>query len=71
MDDVWRVVLSSGTCGGLDSDSKAKHAQSGLQADGYVAVGQSLSPVQLFATPWTAARPEFVHIHVHWVGDAL
>ena len=40
---------------------------------------QSLSQVQLFATPWTAAlghshpslSPEFVHIHLHWVGDTI
>ena len=43
--------------------------------------GQSLSRVQLFATPRTAARqpgfpvfhylPEFVHIHVHWASDVV
>ena len=40
---------------------------------------QSLRRVQLFATPWTAARqaslfitlPEFTQTHVHWVGDAI
>ena len=41
---------------------------------------QSLSHVQLFVTPWTAAReaslihhqlPEFTQTHVHWVGDAI
>ena len=40
---------------------------------------QSLSHVQLFVTPWTAACqaslsfpvPEFAQIHVHWVGDAI
>ena len=41
---------------------------------------QLLSRVQLFATPWTAARqaslvqcqlPEFTQTHVHWVGDAI
>ena len=42
---------------------------------------QSLSRVQLFATPWTAAQqaslpitnslPEFTQTHVHWVGDAI
>ena len=41
-------------------------------------VMQSVGQVQLFATPWTAARqtslssslPEFAQAHVHWVGDA-
>ena len=41
---------------------------------------QSLSHVQLFVTPWTAAReaslihhqlPEFTQTHVYWVGDAI
>jgi len=41
---------------------------------------QSLSHVQLFATPWTAAHqaslvhhqlPEFSQTHVHWIGDAV
>ena len=41
---------------------------------------QSLSPVPLFATPWTAARqaslvhcqrPEFIQTRVHSVGDAI
>ena len=41
---------------------------------------QSLSRVQLFATPWTAARQglpvhhqllEFTQTHAHWVGDAI
>ena len=46
---------------------------------------QSLSCVQLFLTPWTAAHltahqdslpvhhqlPEFTQTHVHWVGDAI
>ena len=41
---------------------------------------QSLSHVQLFATPWTAAHQafpvhhqllEFTQTHVHWVGDAI
>ena len=42
---------------------------------------QSLSHVQLFATPWTAALqaslsvhhqlPEFAQTHVHWVSDAI
>ena len=41
---------------------------------------QSLSHVQLFATPWTAAQPglpvhhqllEFTQTHVHQVGDAI
>ena len=39
---------------------------------------QSLSRVQLFVTPWIAARlpvhhqlPEFTQTHVHWVGDAI
>ena len=41
---------------------------------------QSLSRVQLFATPWTAALqaslshhqlPESTQIHVHWVSDAI
>ena len=41
---------------------------------------QSLSRVQLFATPWTAARqaflsitnsPEFAQTHVLWVSDAI
>ena len=41
---------------------------------------QSLSRVQLFATPWTAAHqgllvhhwlPEFTQTYVHWVGDAI
>ena len=40
---------------------------------------RSLSHLQLFATPWTAARqasvhhqlPEFTQTHVHWVGDAI
>ena len=38
---------------------------------------QSLSHVQLFATPWTEAHevhhqhPELTQIHVHWVGDAI
>ena len=40
---------------------------------------QSLSRVQLFATPWTAARQaslsitnsEFTQTHVHWVSDAI
>ena len=44
---------------------------------------QSLSRVQLFATPWTTARqaslsitnsrkvPESTQTHVHWVGDAI
>ena len=41
---------------------------------------QSLSCVQLFATPWTATRQaslsitkslEFTQTHVHWVGDAI
>ena len=39
---------------------------------------QSLSHVQLFATPWITARlpvhhqlPEFTQTHVHWVGDAI
>ena len=40
----------------------------------------SLSHVQLFATPWTAAQPglpvhhqllEIIQTHVHWVGDAI
>ena len=42
-------------------------------------VVQSLSRVQLFATPWTAAPGfpvylyvlEFAQIHVHWVSDAI
>ena len=42
-------------------------------------VVQSLSRVQLFATPWTAAPGfpvylyvlEFAQIHVHWVDDAI
>ena len=42
---------------------------------------QSLSRVQLFATPWTAAQqaslpitnslPEFTQTHVHWVSNAI
>ena len=42
---------------------------------------QSLSRVQLFATPWTATctpgfpvlnyLPKFTQTHVHWVGDAI
>ena len=40
---------------------------------------QSLSCVQLFATPWTAALglpvhhqlPEFTQTHVHWVGNDI
>ena len=36
---------------------------------------QSLSPVRLFVTPWTAARqhqlPEFTQTRVHRVGDAI
>ena len=45
-----------------------------------VAVVQLLSRVRLFAAPQTAARrgscvlhylPEFAHIHVLWVGDAI
>ena len=47
-----------------------------LQLDSSV---QSLSCVQLFATPWTAAchaplhhqLPEFTQTHIHWVGDAI
>ena len=42
-------------------------------------VVQSPSRVWLFATPWTAARqasvphhlPEFVQVHVHWIGNAI
>ena len=42
-------------------------------------VVQSLSHVQLFVTPWTAACqvswspsfPEFAETHVHWFGDAI
>ena len=43
-------------------------------------IDQSLSHVQLFATPWIAARqaslsitylPEFTQTHVHRVGDAI
>ena len=42
-------------------------------------VAYSLSPVWLFATPWTAVRQaslsltiwEFAQIHVHWVSDAI
>ena len=46
----------------------------------WVAVAQSLSHVQLFATPWTAAcqaslvhhyLPEFAQAHVHWVSDDI
>ena len=45
----------------------------------YIAVFQSLSCVQLFATAWTAAcwssvlhyLMEFVEIHASWVGDAI
>jgi len=44
-----------------------------------VVVVQSLSCVQLFATPWIAACQaslsftisDFAQIHVHWVGDAI
>ena len=45
-----------------------------------VVIFHSLSQVQLFATPWTAACQallyftfflEFAQIHVHWVGDAI
>ena len=45
-----------------------------------VVVVQLLSCVQLFATSWTAAQPdfpvldclaEFAQTHVHWVGDAI
>ena len=33
---------------------------------------QSLSRVQLFATPWTAATQASLSItHIHWVGDAI
>ena len=41
---------------------------------------QSLSHIQLFATPWTVARqaslsnikhPGLTQTHVHWVGDAI
>ena len=48
-----------------------------LSAQGSV---QSLSHMQLFATPWTAARqaslsihqfPEFTQTHVHWVSDTI
>ena len=47
---------------------------------GWTAVVQSLSRVQPFATPWTAACQAFticpslsprVQTHVHWVGDAI
>ena len=42
-------------------------------------VGQSLSCVQLFATPWTVACQtslpitifQFAQTHVHWVGDPI
>ena len=45
----------------------------------FVVVIQLLSHVQLFATPWTAARQaplsitnyQFAQIHVHCVGDAI
>ena len=44
-----------------------------------IVVVQSLSWVLLFVTPWVAARqaslsltiPEFVQVHVHWIGDAI
>ena len=48
--------------------------------DLYFVVVQSLSHVQLFETPWTAALqasfvhhqlPEFTQTHVHWVSDAI
>ena len=37
-------------------------------------VVQSLSHIQLFATPWTAAHQAYLDLaqtHVHWVGDAI
>ena len=45
----------------------------------FIVVAQSLSHVQLFVTPWTAALgfpvlhylPEFAYTHVRWVGDAI
>ena len=43
----------------------------------YISSVQSLSPVQLFATPWTAALQVFQHLlelaqtPVHWVSDAI
>ena len=45
----------------------------------YINSVQSLSHVQLFATPWTTACqapvhhqfPEFTRTHVHWVCDAI
>ena len=45
----------------------------------FVAVASLLSRVQLFVTPWTAARqsslfhhlPEFPQTHMHWVSDAF
>ena len=51
-----------------------------LPAVWHVSSVQSLSRVQLFVTPWTAARQglpvhhqllEFTQTHVHWVGDAI
>ena len=44
-----------------------------------IVVVQSLSHIQLFATPWTAAHqpplsitiPEFAQTHVYWVSDAI
>ena len=44
-----------------------------------IIVVQSPSRVQLFATPWTAARqaslslaiPKFAQVHVHFIGDAI
>ena len=62
-----------------DKEEGGMNGKSRMETYAFSSV-QSLSHVQLFATPWTTAMPgfpvhhqllELAHTHVHWVGDVI
>ena len=74
--DTWTLDHGKGK---VPPDSVTRQQEAMERACGLNVV-QSLSHIQLFATPLTAALPgssvlrhflEFAQIHIHWVGDAI
>ena len=72
-----RAFLKPG--GAFSPEFKTPHIQTVSQMQYIPVVVQSLSHVQLFATPWTAVHkaslfptiPGFAQILAYWVGDAI
>ena len=74
---VYRICICSCLHTEVKTKTKVKSHSWAYHAHQFSSV-QSLSRVQLFATPWIQPSlpvhhhlPEFTQTHVHWVGDAI